>query len=250
MKEIVIAAAQSISIRGDVNRNIESHLKLINLAVENEAQIIVFPELSITGYEPDLAKDLAFSFMDKRITPLKEAADEKNIIVVAGAPIQIESGLHIGSFIFFPNNMTLVYTKHHLHPGEENYFSPGNLNPIFNFGNEIISCAICADITNPAHAQAAAEYGSTVYLAGVLVTPKGYAYDSALLKGYAKKYSMTVLMANHGGDSGGYKSGGRSAVWSDNGEIIAEFDGLGEGLVIASKENGCWKGDVVKYKEI
>lgn len=245
MKEIIIAAAQSISIRGDVGKNIESHLRLIKNASENDVQLIVFPELSLTGYEPDLANELAFNLCDERLNPLKDISTIKNIIIIAGAPVKIGKDIQIGSFIIFPNNVSFVYTKHYLHPGEEKYFSPGRLNPVFAYENEVISPAICADITNPRHAEVAAINGATIYPAGVLITPNGIDVDSDSLKSYAEKYSMTVLMANHGGGSGGYKSAGRSAIWSSRGEIIAELNGLGEGLVIASKQNNCWNGKVI-----
>jgi predicted amidohydrolase len=53
------------------------------------------------------------------------------------------------------------------------------------------------------------------------------------------------LMANHGGASGGYNSAGRSALWSPTGSLLAEYDGTGEGLVVAEKENGMWIGKTI-----
>ena len=50
-----ICAAQTRPVKGNIQQNIENHKKLINLAVVNGADIIIFPELSITGYEPELA---------------------------------------------------------------------------------------------------------------------------------------------------------------------------------------------------
>lgn len=244
--KLTIAAAQSKSERGNVSKNIESHCRLVETAHQNGVQLIIFPELSITGYEPDLAEELAFTPIDNRLTPLKELAKSKNMIIIAGAPVKLDTDLHIGSFILFPDYSSLIYTKHFLHPGEEKYFSPGNLNPVLKFNNETFSLAICADILHPLHAENAFKAGSTFYIAGVFITPTGYRTDTELLKGYAVKYSMTVLMSNYGGDSGGYQSEGRSAAFSDKGNIIAEFDGLGEGLVIIEKENNEWNGSIIR----
>jgi len=85
-----LAVAQIPSVKGDVPRNIESHLKAINVAVRNQASIVIFPELSLTGYEPELASSLAFAIDDKRLQPLASTAVENNIWIVAGAPL-IES---------------------------------------------------------------------------------------------------------------------------------------------------------------
>jgi predicted amidohydrolase len=65
-----LAAAQTIPIRGDVDANVERHLRLVHIAAAEQAQVLVFPELSLTGYELDLAADLAFSQRDPRLTPL------------------------------------------------------------------------------------------------------------------------------------------------------------------------------------
>ena len=242
---LTIAAAQSVSERGNVSKNIESHCRLVECAFQNGVQLLIFPELSITGYEPDLAEELAFTSDDKRLTPLKELSKSKNMIIIAGAPVKLDTGLHIGSFILFPDYSSLIYTKHFLHPGEEKYFVPGKLNPVLNFNNETFSIAICADILHPLHSENAFKAGSTFYLAGVFITPEGYRTDTELLKEYAGKYSMTVLMSNYGSESGNYQSAGRSMVISDKGNVIAEFDGLGEGLVIIEKENNDWTGSII-----
>lgn len=243
---LTIAAAQSVPERGNVNRNLESHFRIIDTAHQNGVKLIIFPELSITGYEPDLAEGLAFIPEDKRLNPLKELSKRKNMIIIAGAPVKLVAGLHIGSFILFPDNTSLIYTKHFLHPGEEKYFLPGKLNPVLNFNHETLSLAICADILHPLHAEKASRSGSTVYLASVFITPNGYKADTDLLKEYAEKYSMIVLMSNYGGNSGNYQSAGRSAAFSDKGKIIAELDGLGEGLVILKKENKEWTGSLIR----
>jgi predicted amidohydrolase len=246
MKRLKIGAAQSISVRGDVRENIKRHQKLIGLANKNNAGIILFPELSLTGYEPDLADSLAFSIDDRRLDPLKESSASKQIIVIAGAPVRMETGLHIGSFIIFPEGSVLLYTKKYLHPSENKYFSPGILCPVLNIDKETISLAICADTANPEHAKKASEAGSTVYLVSILTSKRGYKADTDLLKGYAAKYSMLVVMANHGAKSGEYDSAGCSAVWSNKGDIIAALDGPGEGMVIVEKAKRSWEGKTIK----
>ena len=49
-----ICVAQSKPIKEDIVANIEQHKKFIHLAIYSKADVIVFPELSITGYEPTL----------------------------------------------------------------------------------------------------------------------------------------------------------------------------------------------------
>lgn len=62
-----ICAAQTRPFKGDIQKNIDTHKKLINLAVSNGADLIFFPELSLTGYEPKLSKELATIQADSRL---------------------------------------------------------------------------------------------------------------------------------------------------------------------------------------
>jgi predicted amidohydrolase len=59
-----ICVAQTRPVKGDIQSNINSHKNLINLAVAIVAELIIFPELSLTGYDPTLAKELATSAHD------------------------------------------------------------------------------------------------------------------------------------------------------------------------------------------
>lgn len=52
-----LCSAQIQPIKGDIDRNIQKHIFFINSAIENGADLIFFPELSLTGYEPTLAKN-------------------------------------------------------------------------------------------------------------------------------------------------------------------------------------------------
>ena len=71
-----ICAAQARPIKGDVQRNIESHKKLVDLAVSKGTDAIIFPELSLTGYEPTLAKELAIPPEDKRLDNFQHQRDQ------------------------------------------------------------------------------------------------------------------------------------------------------------------------------
>jgi predicted amidohydrolase len=242
LTKISIAAAQTIPVKGNIGENIKRHEKLIKFAAEKEVDILLFPELSLTGYEPGLAKDLTMSFFDERIHPLMYLSVDHKMVIIAGAPVLLDKRLYIGAYVLSPEGSMSLYLKHYLHSSEEKVFKPGHLNPMIYIGSDKASIAICADLTNPEHAADAARNESTLYLAGAFITPEGYSKDSDLLRKYARKYGMGVALANFGGESGGRMSAGKSAIWSDAGEKVAGLDGLGEGLVIAKKINGRWSG--------
>lgn len=242
-KKTIIAAAQSISKRGDVAANTESHLQLIARAAQHQAGLICFPELSLTGYEMDLAEGLAFRLNDQRLEVFSQAAQQHDMIILIGAPARSDSGLHIGSFLFYPDGRTDLYTKQFLHMGSEDAFFTAQAEQkdvIIHFNEERIFCAICADLTHQEHAVKAFESQSSIYFPSALISKKGYATDAAFLKSYASEYKLTVILSNYGAPSGGYDAAGRSAIWSAGGALLHELDGPGEALLIATKENGSW----------
>lgn len=246
---MVIAAAQTKPRKEDIIGNLSDHYTLIDLAIDNGVQLIAFPEMSITGYERELAKKQALVENDSRLDKLRDLSVKNNLIIVAGAPIKMDLGLYIGSFVLLPCGLISIYTKQFLHSGEEVFYNSSfNYNPIIELENERISLAICADIENPLHAENASKKQITTYIASIFFTPTGMsgAYDS--LSGYAKKYSMNVLMSNYSGESWGLESGGKSAFWTKNGDLTSSLDDKSTGLVITTKKDDIWTGKTIKMK--
>ncbi|MBI6552465.1 carbon-nitrogen hydrolase family protein [Pseudomonas sp. LY-1] len=247
MTALTLAAAQSISIAGDVPANILRHLAFMRAAAEQGVQVLVFPELSLSGYEPSLAAELAIAPEDALLTPLREMARELRLTAVVGMPIRLApgAGVSIAALVLGADGSLAVYTKQHLHLGEEVAFVAGQGGDVLEWRDDRIALAVCADFSHASHARQAAQAGATVYAAGVLISEGGYATDSALLQGYAAEHGLVVLMANHGGPSGGWACAGRSAIWGADGQVLAAAPGGGDALVIARRDGGRWTGQAV-----
>lgn len=243
---MILAAAQTKPKRGDIDSNLADHYRLIEIAAQKGADLIVFPELSITGYERENAIDLAFSKDDSRIDHLRELAIEYNIIIIAGAPIQTESELFIGEFIIFPDNSVSIYTKQFLHEGEDGFYqSSFDYNPMITIENQKISFAICADIDNPLHPENASKKETSIYIASIFFSPNGIPNAYRDLQNYAQKYKMNVLMSNFSGESWGYPSGGKSAFWNNKGELVAQMNDSDSGLLLIENQNDNWTSQII-----
>jgi predicted amidohydrolase len=243
-----IAVAQSCPVQGDVRANLEEHARLARVAAAEGAQVVVFPELSLTGYELGLASELAFSEDDPRLSPLLDAASSHSMILIVGAPARVGARLHLGAFILFPDRTTELYTKHYLGafsagasrdgivpPAEATVFQPGDRNPLIRFGGNVAAVAVCADVGRPSHAQLAADRGARTYLASMFVVPSDLDDEISKLERYAVEHSMMVAFANFGGPSGGLASAGRSAIWSDTGELLVQLGANGAGVAVVSE---------------
>lgn len=242
----MFAAVQSVSIKGDISRNVERHVALVREAAGHGARFVLFPELSLIGYELAIACDAFVTHNDSRLDVLRTQAQELGVTIVAGAPYADErGGLRIAALSFLPDGRTTIYTKQHLHPGEDEVFLPGDGGELLASQGEKVALAVCADISQSSHAERAAKSGASVYAASVLISCKGYDTDVGLLRGYAKDFRMPVVMANHGGMTGGWVSAGRSGVWDAHGELVIAAPGDGECIVFAGMENGRWHGKLI-----
>ena len=244
---MILASAQTKPKQGDIESNLIDHYSMIDLASKNYVDLIVFPEMSITGYEREKAKDLAFTECDSRLDSLRQLSVETKMILIVGAPIQINEKLYIGAFILKPDNSISIYTKQYLHSGEEVFFDFSfDFNPLINFNNEQVFISICADIVNPKHAENASKNGATLYIASIFFTPNGIDDAHKTLSVYSRQYRMNVLMSNYCGQSWGIDSGGQSAFWDNNGNLIAKLDKSDAGLLIVENANNRWIGKTLK----
>ncbi len=243
-----IAAAQVASVRGDIVGNIAAHAAAIEVAAALGVSVLIFPELSLTGYEPDLATELATAATDGRLVSLKTLARQHRMDVVVGAPLQNGTAKpNIGAILFAADGTTRTYSKMHLGTKERSDFTPGVEPLAFTVRGHAIGIAICADTSQPSHPRTYADAGSTIYAAGVFLNAEWYATDSPRLAGYAADCRMLVVMANHADSVGTYHSVGRSAVWSPGGALLAQAAGVEKCLVVATSHRGEWRGEVVGF---
>jgi len=245
MHDLIVAAAQLVATPRDVLRNVQRHARLASLAADDGAQMVIFPELSLTSYDLRLTTDDALTPDDVRLRPLSRIARERDIVIVAGGPVAVSGGLSIGAMAFHPSGESTTYLKQYPTATEQATFIPGPGPVTLTIGGDVVGLAICADVGHPEHSREAAERGATVYAAGSLLSVEGYAEDAARLQGYAAEHRMLALVANYGAPAGGYVSAGRSAAWSNDGELLASAPPSGEALVVAERMGGRWAARIV-----
>jgi predicted amidohydrolase len=245
VKGLTVAAAQSVSVRGDVDDNVARHLRLVSAAASHGVDLLVFPELSLTGYELDLGPSLQMRADDARLEPLRHAAREHRMHLMVSAPwISGRGRPYLGAFLIGPD-ATIGYAKIYVHESEAPYFMRGSEHRVVTVADVPIGLAICADTSHPVHAGAAAGCGSRLYAACVMKVEAELRAHASKMRQYARTYRMATLSANYGGVTGGERSAGRSAVWNEDGELVARAGPAGEALVVARREGGRWRGEVV-----
>ena len=191
-----IAVAQSRPIIGPVERNLPGHQKLVDLAVRHQSQLVVFPELSLTGYEPSRAAEFARSETDACFDSFQSICDRNDIAIGAGVPTPGAEHPYISLLLFLPSARRTLYSKQHLHPDEFPFFAPGQESDGVIRGELTVALAICYELSISRHADDASKAGAVAYIASVAKTSRGVDSASQRLSEIAYKYSMVVFMAN------------------------------------------------------
>jgi predicted amidohydrolase len=227
-----ICVAQTRPIKADIQKNIENHKKLINIAVSAGADIVIFPELSLTGYEPELSKELATHQDDSRFDDFQKISDTNQLTIGVGMPTKNDTGICISMILFQPHKARQTYSKKYLHADEEEFFISGQGSVGLPGNNTNIALAICYELSVPEHSENAFKSGAEIYIASVVKSVK--AADKAIktLSDIGNKYSMTVLMSNCIGQSGGYECAGKTSIWNNKGLLAGQLNNTNEGILM------------------
>jgi predicted amidohydrolase len=229
-----IAVAQTKSIKGAVEKNIDYHEQFIKLAVANKVDLIVFPELSLTGYEPELAQELASHQDDKQFDTFQDISDKQNIIICVGMPTHNynQTGILISLIIFQPREKRLTYSKQQLHSDEFPYFTQGDYQVILPVDNHKVAFGICYESLQPEHSENAHKAGADIYIASVAKSANGITKAFKHYPTIAEKLSIPVLMSNCLGFCHDFMSVGNSAVWNNKGLQLSKLSDTDEGIIV------------------
>ncbi|MGB3681185.1 MAG: nitrilase-related carbon-nitrogen hydrolase [Rubrobacteraceae bacterium] len=239
-----VALAQIDSILGDVDANLRRSAEAIEKARAEGADLVVFPELSLTGYSlGQIDDDVSMGVLDGRITSLAEKTD--NISVLIGFHEDSGGFRTYNSAAYFEDGSLL-----HLHRKlylptygifeERKFFSPGQRMKAFGakFGN--LATLICNDAWQPALGFIAVQDGARVLLVptnsadsrfpGDLDTTE-YWHD--ITRFYARMYECYVVFVNRVGTEGDLHFWGNSHVVDPLGKVMVEAALYKEDLVTA-----------------
>lgn len=248
-RTLTVAAAQISSKFGDIHSNAAKHAAVIRQAENLGVDLLVFPELSLTGYALPLAKTLQLDIHDAAarrdvLGPVLSAHSNAHVTSIVGLPLADPSGKlpFLGALAIGRGESGELaidaYAKIFVHESEAPYFQCGTKPVVRALAGGNVGLAICRDLKFPEHAAALSKLSSTVYACSALVEPSAYKRDCSFLQSYAVKHSMAVVLANYASKSGDLVPIGRSCVWAANGDKVASADATEECLVTATFHTG------------
>jgi NAD+ synthase (glutamine-hydrolysing) len=241
-----ISIAQISSRLADVEKNIEKHLTYIEQAIEAGSDIIIFPELSLSGYSvKDAVYDVAMKSDDRRLRPFYEAS--KKISICLGT-VELTNNYEAKNTNLFLENGLLVARHRKVYLPtygvyeERRYFTPGNRFRAFDSRHGRFGMLICEDLWHPSSTSILALDGALLIFvnsAGILRgvhqkdKPENIEIWENLNKTSAHVFTSYLVFCNRVGSEDGLMFWGGSEVVDPHGKVTAKAPYFEEYLLSA-----------------
>lgn len=248
---IRIHLAQIAPVLGDLRRNVDLHLERVSAAGRERADLVVFPELSLTGYWlHDLVADVAVKpGDDPRLEPLREAS--RTVDILAGLVEAGEDGQIYNSAVWFRQGRVLhVHRKLYLPTytlfDEGRYFARGDRVRSFDSPFGRTGVLVCEDLWHPALTYLLAQEGCDLLLVPSSSPGRGIDGDGLgsqhawelLGESAARFLTQFVVYVGRVGSEDGHIFGGASFVYGPDGRRLAGLDPVDEDGVTVELEPG------------
>ncbi len=257
-----VALAQLNYIIGDFKGNSAKIIKNIENAKAEGADLVIFSELSVTGYYPhDLLKKKEFIVQaEKTVNKIAEYC--KGIAAIVGAPYinknEREKKLFNAAF-FLADGKILSVHKKTLLPAydifdEYRHFEPNKDFSVIEYKNQRIAITICEDLwdnqstTDKLHRISIMDKLAKLkpdFIVNISASPFSYNQESGrkdILISKAKKYNIPIVYVNQTGAQGELIFDGGSAFINNQGKIVKELKYFEEDFLIINKESA---GEIV-----
>jgi NAD+ synthase (glutamine-hydrolysing) len=233
-----LALAQINTVVGDLDGNRSLILSRLDEARAAGAELVLFPELAVTGYPPeDLLLRPAFVRAARR--SLEEiAAATSGIAALVGFP-SFDGDLYNACAVCSGGEVRAVYRKRFL-PNygvfdEERYFASGRDLVVLRLGESLVGVTICEDMWQPGPPATDLALAGAQLLVNVSASPFHVGKDrdrEEMFQQRARDTSSFVAFVNSVGGQDELIFDGHSVVLDDEGEVLARAPGFEEALLV------------------
>ncbi len=243
MKGIKIAIAQINPTVGDLDGNARIIIDYIKKAREKEADIVVFPELAVTGYPP---KDLVLKplFVKKNLEKFSEIAGAaSDITAVVGFVDKQGNDIYNAAGIIKDREVIGIQHKTNL-PNydvfdEMRYFKPARERHIFEIEGTVFGINICEDIwvdVGPLEDQAKKGADIIINISASPFHAGKPGEREGMLSRKARENDVTIVYCNLVGGQDDLVFDGGSYIFNNNGELVTQANRFSEDLVVVELE--------------
>jgi predicted amidohydrolase len=264
-----VAIAQFYPRLGDVAANIAAHLTVISTAAASGAGLVVFPELSLTGYFlKDQVPEVALRIDAPEILALQDASRDGGIDIVAGLILESDAHRFYNASLYISGgDVVHIHRKVYLPTyglfDEQRYLAAGDRFRAFDapLGNRTehrwrAGILICEDLWHPTSVALLARQDVDLIICPSASPGRGLLQGEAvgtassydvMTRTYAQLFTTYVLYCNRSGFEDGVGFWGGSRVVDPAGSVVAEVRGAQESVLFHSLERSALRRARVAY---
>jgi NAD+ synthase (glutamine-hydrolysing) len=239
-----LALAQINCAVGDLDGNRRKILDRLEEARGAGADLVLFPELAVTGYPPEdlLLRPSFIRAAERSLRAIAEAATD--VVCLVGAPHAEEGALYNACAVCTDGEVKAIVRKRLL-PNygvfdEKRYFEPGREAVVYPVGEVHVGLTVCEDLWEGGPAADLARAGAKV-IANVSASPFHVGKDrerEEMFADRARDNGCFVAFCNLVGAQDELVFDGHSFVLDDLGKVLARAPGFEEALLVCDLEGG------------
>src|SRR5947207_6053510 len=237
-----LALAQINTVVGDLDGNADKIRQRLAEAKDRKADLVVFPELAVTGYPPE---DLLLrpSFVQAAQAKAAELAREaRGVVALIGVP-WFERDLYNACAVCAAGEIKTVYRKRFL-PNygvfdEDRYFAPGSDLVLLEHGGTLFAPTICEDMWQPGPPATELALAGAQLLVNLSASPFHVLRDrerEEMFATRARDNSCFIAFCNSVGAQDELVFDGHSLVLDEDGAVVARAPGFEEALLVVDVE--------------
>jgi NAD+ synthase (glutamine-hydrolysing) len=237
-----IALAQINTVVGDLDGNADRILGRLEEAKSEKADLVLFPELAVTGYPPEdlLLRPSFIAAAREKVERLARSA--RGIVLLVGVP-WFDRDLFNACAVCAAGEIKAVYRKRFL-PNygvfdEDRYFAPGRDAVLLEHGGTLLGPTICEDMWQPGPPATELALGGAQLLTNISASPFHVLRDrerEEMFATRARDNACFVAFCNAVGGQDELIFDGHSLVLDEEGHVIARAPGFEETLLVTDIE--------------
>jgi NAD+ synthase (glutamine-hydrolysing) len=237
-----LALAQINSVVGDLDGNRGRILERLDEAKRQSADVVLFPELMVTGYPPEdlLLRPGFIRAAEESLTEIARAC--RGIVALVGTP-HFDRDLYNACAVCSGGEVKAIYRKRFL-PNygvfdEDRYFAPGRDLILLELGKTLIGPTVCEDMWQPGPPATELALAGAELVVNISASPYHLGKErerEEMLITRARDNSCFVAFCNAVGGQDELIFDGHSCVLDDEGVVIARAPGFEEALLVVDLE--------------
>ncbi len=230
-----VAVYQGEGVPGAPDENIEIMREAVAEAATAGAELIVFPELFLTGYNiPGEVESLAEGEGTRATKRMIDLAQNYAIAILYGYVEKEGEDCYNSARLILRDGSTLLNHRKCQPYGdyEKGAFQKGDSFEVADFTGFKVGILICYEVEFPETARQLARSGANLILVSSATSAQDRIVPQLLAPARAAENQVFLVFANRCGSEGGLSYSGKSRIFGPSGETLAALEGE-EGLIIA-----------------